>query len=257
MSRLPCISARDASHSCFAAALVPAHTSFEIVQIFRWYNGETDSYWLASAVIRDGQFAGKRILLPWGGFPGPYEERPWMADTACIADSLNVALTREGRYAATAMIDMVEVAQRTLDEADADTRQQLEQERAQVPAENQPHRLITDSDYAAKMQLVMQAEQDADHPDWFHTIANLVRADPRFLEINQEPPTWDRARDAGLPPTESLCTSTCYKNSTPIKKLWASTASGARVSSRPTSLTVSSTMVSSKAMSGHRSTPPH
>ena len=84
-----------------------------------------------------------------------------MADTACIADSLNVALTREGRYAATAMIDMVEVAQRTLDEADADTRQQLEQERAQVPAENQPHRLITDSDYAAKMQLVMQAEQDA------------------------------------------------------------------------------------------------
>jgi len=141
--------------------VVPAHTSFEIVQIFRWYNGETDSYWLASAVIRDGQFAGKRILLPWGGFPGPYEERPWMADTACIADSLNVALTREGRYAATAMIDMVEVAQRTLDEADADTRQQLEQERAQVPAENQPHRLITDSDYAAKMQLVMQAEQDA------------------------------------------------------------------------------------------------
>jgi hypothetical protein len=146
-------------------------------------------------------------------------------------DSLNVALIREGRYAATVMIDMVEVAQRTLDEADADARQQLEQERAQVSAENQPHRLITDSDYAAKMQLVMQAEQDAkrnqkglwsdeglkgrsppkdrylmsifaDHPDWFHTIANLVRADPRFLEINQEPPTWDRARDAGLPPTE-------------------------------------------------------
>jgi len=146
-------------------------------------------------------------------------------------DSLNVALIREGRYAAAAMTDMVEVAQRTLNEADADTRQRLEQERAQVPAEDQPHRLITDTDYAAKMQLVMQAEQDAkrdkkglwsdeglkgrsppndrylmtifsDHPDWFHTIANLARADPRFLEINQEPPTWDRARDAGLPPEE-------------------------------------------------------
>ncbi len=146
-------------------------------------------------------------------------------------DSLNVALIREGRYAATAMIDMVEVAQRTLDQVDADTRRQLERERAQVPAEDQPHRLITDSDYAAKMQLVTQAEQDAkrdqkglwsdeglkgrsppkdgnlmtifaDHPDWFHTIVNLVRADPRFLEINQESPTWDRARDAGLPPSE-------------------------------------------------------
>jgi hypothetical protein len=146
-------------------------------------------------------------------------------------DSLNVALMREGRYAATTMIDMVEVAQRTLDEVDADTRQQLEQERAQVSAENQPHRLITDSDYATKMQLVMQAEQDAkrdkkglwsdeglkgrsppkdsylmttfsEHPDWFHTIANLVRADPRFMEINQEPPTWDRVHDEGLPPTE-------------------------------------------------------
>jgi hypothetical protein len=42
----------------------------------------------------------------------------------------------------------------------------------------------------------------AEHSDWFHTIANLVRADPRFLDINQEPLTWDRARDAGLPPTE-------------------------------------------------------
>jgi hypothetical protein len=147
------------------------------------------------------------------------------------ADSLNVSLIREGRYAATGMIDMVEAAQRTLDGMDADLRQQLEQERAQVPAEDRPHRLIADSDYAAKMQLVMQAEQDAkrykkglwsdaglkersppkdsylvttfeQHPDWFHTVVNLVRADPRFLGINQERPTWDRARDAGLPPTE-------------------------------------------------------
>jgi hypothetical protein len=81
------------------------------------------------------------------------------------------------------------------------------------------------------MQLVMQAEQSAkrnekgqwsdvglkgrsapkdgyllttfeQHPDWFHTVANLVRADPLFMEINQEPPTWDRARGAGLPPEE-------------------------------------------------------
>jgi hypothetical protein len=81
------------------------------------------------------------------------------------------------------------------------------------------------------MQLVIQAEQDAkrdknglwsdaglkgrsppkdsylmttfaEHSDWFHTIANLVRADPRFLEINQEPSTWDRVHDEGLPPAE-------------------------------------------------------
>jgi hypothetical protein len=81
------------------------------------------------------------------------------------------------------------------------------------------------------MQLAMQAERDAkrdknglwsdaglkgrsppkdgylmttfaEHSDWFHTVANLVRADPRFLEINQEPSTWDRVRDEGLPPTE-------------------------------------------------------
>jgi hypothetical protein len=152
----------------------------------------------------------------------------WIEDGT---DSLNVSLIREGRYAATAMIDMVESAQRTLDEADADLRQQLEQERAQVPADDRPHRLITDTDYAAKMQLVMQAERDAkrdknglwsdaglkgrsppkdsylmttfaEHSDWFHTVANLVRADPRFLEINQEPSTWDRAHDEGLPPTE-------------------------------------------------------
>ena len=82
----------------------------------------------------------------------------WIEDGT---DSLNVSLIREGRYAATAMIDMVESAERTLDEADADLRQQLEQERAQVPANDRPHRLITDSDYAAKMQLVMQAERDA------------------------------------------------------------------------------------------------
>jgi hypothetical protein len=152
----------------------------------------------------------------------------WIEDGT---DSLNVSLIREGRYAATAMIDMVESAQRTLGGTDADPRQQPEQERAQVPAENRPHRLITDSDYAAKMQLVEQAERDArrdknglwsdaglkgrsppkdnylmttfaEHSDWFHTIANLVRADPRFLEINQEPSTWDRVRDQGLPPTE-------------------------------------------------------
>lgn len=145
-------------------------------------------------------------------------------------DSLNVALIRQGRYAAVAMIDMVEAELRTLDIMDADVRQ-LEQERGRIPEENRPHRLITNSDYAAKKQLLMQAEQDAkrdknglwsdaglkgrsppkdsylmtgfdEHSDWFHTIANLGRADPRFLDINQEPPTWDRARDAGLPPTE-------------------------------------------------------
>jgi hypothetical protein len=146
-------------------------------------------------------------------------------------DSLNASLIREGRYAATAMTDMVEAELRTLDIPDADLRQRLEQERAQIPEENRPHRLIADSNYAAKMQLVARAEQEAkrdkkglwsdaglkersppkdsyllttfeQHPDWFHTIANLARADPRFLEINQEPPTWDHAHDAGLPPTE-------------------------------------------------------
>jgi hypothetical protein len=152
----------------------------------------------------------------------------WIEDGT---DSLNVALIREGRYAATVMIDMVEAELRTLDITDADIRQQLEQETGQIPEENRPHRLITNSDYAAKKQLVMQAEQDArrgkrgqwsdaglkgrsppkdsylmdifaEHSDWFHTIANLLRADPRFLDINQEPPSWDRARDAGLPPAE-------------------------------------------------------
>jgi len=69
----------------------------------------------------------------------------WIEDGS---DSLNVSLIREGRYAATAMIDMEEAAQRSVDVSDADTRQQLEWERAQVPEENRPHRLITNSDYA-------------------------------------------------------------------------------------------------------------
>jgi len=199
-------------------------------------------------------------------------------------DSLNVSLIREGRYAASAMIDMVEAAQRSLDEMDADLRQRLDEERAQVPAENRPHRLITDSDYAAKMQLVMQGEQDArrdkkglwsdaglkgrsppkdmylidiftEHSGWFHTIANLVRADPRFLEINQEPASGTAPMTRACRPRKSRYTRTCYKSLAPTKNSRAST--GKHVSSWPTSPTDSSTMASSRDTSGHPATPHH
>ncbi|HXC10056.1 MAG TPA: hypothetical protein VNV61_14085 [Steroidobacteraceae bacterium] len=46
---------------------LPIGTPLEIVEISRWFNGENGTFWIAYAVIRDGDFNGHRILLPWEG----------------------------------------------------------------------------------------------------------------------------------------------------------------------------------------------
>jgi hypothetical protein len=47
---------------------LPMGTQLEIVQIARWSNGENGTYWIGHAVIQDGEFKGRRILLPWGDY---------------------------------------------------------------------------------------------------------------------------------------------------------------------------------------------
>jgi hypothetical protein len=42
---------------------VSAGTPFEIVQVFRWTNGEAGTYWLAIGAMRDGEFTGRRWVL--------------------------------------------------------------------------------------------------------------------------------------------------------------------------------------------------
>ena len=50
---------------------LPIGASLEIVQVSRWFQGENGTSWIANAVIRDGEFRGRQILLPW---PGTGEE---------------------------------------------------------------------------------------------------------------------------------------------------------------------------------------
>jgi hypothetical protein len=49
---------------------VPIGTSLEIVQISRWFNGENGTFWIGYANIQEGEFKGRRILLPWEGGRG-------------------------------------------------------------------------------------------------------------------------------------------------------------------------------------------
>lgn len=82
-------------------------------------------------------------------------------------DSLSLSLVREGFYSAQAMTDMVAVDQHLTEmqekafSNDPRMREEMEKRRLQVPEENRPRRLISDSDYAEKMKNVVSAEQDA------------------------------------------------------------------------------------------------
>jgi hypothetical protein len=53
---------------------LPIGTPLEIVEVSRWFNGENGTFWIAHAVIRDGEFKGRRIFLPWEG-SGDF---PWL-----------------------------------------------------------------------------------------------------------------------------------------------------------------------------------
>jgi hypothetical protein len=46
---------------------LPIGTPLEIVEVSRWFNGENGTFWIAYAVIRDGEFKGRRIFLPSEG----------------------------------------------------------------------------------------------------------------------------------------------------------------------------------------------
>jgi len=86
----------------------------------------------------------------------------WIQDAD---DSLNVALVRKGRYPAGMMQDMLEADRQQADlfkdPKFAGSRAFLEQARAKIPEERRPHRLVTDSVYAQKMQEVSLAEAEA------------------------------------------------------------------------------------------------
>jgi hypothetical protein len=96
--------------------------------------------------------------------PSRREVFVWIEDGS---DSLSLSLVREGFYSAQAMTDMVDADKRFSDmqdkafSNDQRMRTEMEKRRSQVPEENRPRRLISDSDYAERMKHAMVAEQDA------------------------------------------------------------------------------------------------
>jgi endonuclease YncB( thermonuclease family) len=96
--------------------------------------------------------------------PSRQETFVWIEDGH---DSLSLSLVREGFYSAQAMADMVDTEKRFTDmqdkafSNDERIRNSLEKKRSQVPEENRPRRLISDSEYAERMKQAMAAEQDA------------------------------------------------------------------------------------------------
>jgi hypothetical protein len=46
---------------------LPVGTPLQIVEVSRWFNGENGTFWIGHAIIKDGEFKGRRILLPWEG----------------------------------------------------------------------------------------------------------------------------------------------------------------------------------------------
>ena len=62
---------------------LPIGTPLAIVQISRWFNGESGTFWIAYAVIRDGVFNGRRILLPWEGSG----DIPWLTFAPSVLPS--------------------------------------------------------------------------------------------------------------------------------------------------------------------------
>lgn len=59
---------------------LPSGTSFEVTKMLRVPFGEGDSYWLTVAEIRDGEFKGKSMLLPWNSSLGFHAADPWITD---------------------------------------------------------------------------------------------------------------------------------------------------------------------------------
>lgn len=97
----------------------------------------------------------------WGiGKERPSELRVylWVEDQG---DSLNVALVREGHYAAGGMIDMVEAEQQMMASLPPDAKAQITKERDQGFEEQKPRRLVSDENYSAKLKLVLAAEMEA------------------------------------------------------------------------------------------------
>lgn len=147
-------------------------------------------------------------------------------------DSLNVALVREGRYPAGNMQDQLEANRQQTDLLKdpklADARALLEQERAKIPEEQRPHRLVTDIIYSQKMREISLAEAEAQrgkkgfwsgpgikgrspprddylieqfqqHRDWFDRIQSLQAENPKLAAVNRDPKTLAIARAAGVP----------------------------------------------------------
>lgn len=65
---------------------LPVGTQLEIVQLSRWFNGENGTFWIADAVIRDGDFKGRKILLPWPGRFSPWIDVPYDREARAFRD---------------------------------------------------------------------------------------------------------------------------------------------------------------------------
>jgi hypothetical protein len=147
-------------------------------------------------------------------------------------DSLNVALVREGRYPAGNMQDQLEAdrqqAELLKDPRLADASALLEQERAKIPEDQRPHRLVTDIVYSQKMREIYLAEAEAQrqqkgfwsgpgikgrspprddylieqfqqHRDWFDRIRSLQAKNPKLAAVGRDPKTSVSARGVGVP----------------------------------------------------------
>ena len=152
----------------------------------------------------------------------------WIEDGA---DSLNVALVREGRYPAGMMQDMLEADRRQADlfkdPKFASSRAFMEQERAKMPEEQRPHRLVTDIVYLQKMREIFLAEAEAQrqqkgfwsdagikgrspphddylveqfqqHRHWFDRIRSLQTENPKLAAASRDPKNSVSARAVGV-----------------------------------------------------------
>ncbi len=52
-----------ADHVVIYGGLRPG-TRLKIVQVLRWFDGENGNFWIAFAAVQDGEFKGRRLLLP-------------------------------------------------------------------------------------------------------------------------------------------------------------------------------------------------
>ena len=137
-------SAHDDSVYCLVGAgacLVPRDKGLADVFIANWLTGHPNATVIPISI--------EAKVLPLRA-PSRREIFVWLEDGP---DSLSLSLVREGFFSAQAMTDMVAADQRM--------RAEMEKRRLQVPEENRPRRLISDSDYAEKMKQALVAEQDA------------------------------------------------------------------------------------------------